>query len=319
MQKIIAITGVSLFIIKLVAWYLTDSVAILTDTLESTINVISGFIGLYSLHLSALPKDANHPYGHGKVEFITAAIEGTLICTTGIYIIYEATVKLYYPHNIGRLDTGILLVALTAAINWLVGHYAILKGEKNNSLVLIASGKHLQADTYTTAGIIVGLILLYFTKIPWLDSVVAMLFSLLIIITGYKILRTSVAGMMDEADDNLLAQVVEKLNSERRENWIDLHNLRIIKYGGVLHLDCHLTVPWYLNVNQAHKEVESLEKLVKTHFGESVELFVHTDGCLDFSCKICTKTDCEMRKHPFLNKIEWTVANISANQKHRII
>ncbi|GAB1397778.1 MAG TPA: cation diffusion facilitator family transporter [Saprospiraceae bacterium] len=319
MQKIIAITGVSLFIIKLVAWYLTDSVAILTDALESTINVISGFIGLYSLHLSALPKDANHPYGHGKVEFISAAIEGTLICAASLFIIYEAIINLREPHEIGQLDTGILLVASTALINWLVGSYAVNKGKKNNSLALIASGKHLQADTYTTVGIIVGLILLYFTKIPWLDSVVAMLFSLFIIMTGYKILRTSVAGMMDEADENLLAQVVEKLNSERRENWIDLHNLRIIKYGGVLHLDCHLTVPWYLNVHQAHKEVESLEKLVKTHFGESVELFVHTDGCLDFSCNICTKTDCKMRKHPFINKIEWTVANISANQKHRII
>lgn len=92
---------------------------------------------------------------------------------------------------------------------------------------------------------------------------------------------------MDEADKDLLAEVVAKLNAERQPKWIDLHNLRIIKYGGTLHLDCHMTVPWYLNVHEAHNEIDALATLVRTHFGDSLELFVHTDGCLDFSCAIC--------------------------------
>ncbi|HRH64697.1 MAG TPA: cation diffusion facilitator family transporter [Bacteroidia bacterium] len=317
-QKIVATVSVALFAVKLGAWYITNSVSILTDALESTINVVSGFIGLYSLYLSARPKDENHPYGHGKVEFVSAAIEGTLISVAGLIIIYEAINNLQHPHVIGKLDYGIYLVSFTALINFTVGFYAIRKGRQNNSLALIASGKHLQSDTYSTVGIIIGLILIYFTRLSWLDSAVALLFAFFIIFTGYKIIRTSLAGIMDEADTELLKKVVITFQQNRRENWIDLHNLRIIKYGGMLHLDCHMTVPWFLNVHEAHDEIDRLEKLVREHFGESVELFVHTDGCLEFSCKICMKQDCSVRKHPFVKPVEWTVENISTNSKHRI-
>ena len=108
------------------------------------------------------------------------------------------------------------------------------------------------------------------------------------------------------------------LNANRRQNWIDLHNLRIIKYGGTIHLDCHMTVPWYLNVDQAHEEIDALSYLVKKEYGESVELFVHSDGCLEFCCNICTKSDCSVRKHPFIKTIDWTITNISANEKHHL-
>jgi len=112
--------------------------------------------------------------------------------------------------------------------------------------------------------------------------------------------------------------MVEMLNANRRENWIDLHNLRIIKYGSRIHLDCHLTVPWYLNVKEAHDEIDALSGLVKKEYGESVELFVHSDGCMDFSCNICTKKNCAVRKHDFEKKIEWTIENKSSNIKHSI-
>ena len=108
------------------------------------------------------------------------------------------------------------------------------------------------------------------------------------------------------------------LNAHRRPNWIDLHNLRIIKFGSILHLDCHLTVPWYLNVNEAHGEIENLSALVKDEFGETVELFVHSDGCMDFSCPICVKDDCPVRKHNFEKRLQWTVENISNDTKHHI-
>lgn len=316
-KKILSIT-VLLFLIKITAWYLTNSVAILTDALEYTINVISGFVGLYSLYLSALPRDQNHPYGHGKVEFLSAAIEGTLMVVSSFLIIYEAIDNLRHPHQISKLDYGIFLVAFTALINYGMGYYAVLKGTKSSSLALIATGKHLQSDTYATVGIITGLILIFFLKYTWIDSIVAFVFALIIIVSGYRILRSSIAGIMDEADDDLLEKVIALFQSSRRENWIDLHNLRIIKYGGMLHLDCHLTVPWYLNINEAHLEIDELSKLVVNNFGESIELFVHTDGCLDFSCAICTKTDCPVRKHAFVKKIDWTVENVSSNVKHRV-
>ncbi len=317
-QKIIALVGVSLFAIKVVAWYLTNSVAILTDALESTINIVSGFVGLYSLYLSAQPRDRNHPYGHGKVEFVSAAIEGTLISVAGLLIVYEAVMNLRHPHEVGQLDYGIVLVSITAIVNYGIGYYAVRRGLNSNSLALVASGKHLQSDTYSTVGIVVGLVLLYVTKLPWLDSVVALVFAFVILYTGYQIIRGSLAGIMDEADEELLEKVVALLQRSRRENWVDLHNLRIIKYGGTLHLDCHLTVPWYLNVAEAHQEVIALEKLVRDNFGESVEMFVHVDPCEAFSCRICGKTDCAVRQHEFQKRFEWTLENILSNQKHKV-
>jgi len=317
-QKIITIIAIVLFIIKLLAWYLTYSVAILTDALESIVNVTAGLIGVYSLYISAKPKDEDHPYGHGKAEFISAAVEGTLITVAGVIIIYEAINNFVHPHQIKKLDLGIILISATAVVNYLVGTYCVATGKKNNSLVLISSGKHLQTDTYSTLGIIVGLILLYFLKFWWIDSVVAILFAFIIIFTGYKIVRTSVAGIMDEADTGLISKMVQILNENRREDWMDCHNLRIIKNGPTLHLDCHLTVPWYFNMNEAHVQIDILSDLVKTEFGESMELFVHTDGCMEFSCPICTKHDCPVRQHPFQQKIEWTVENVIADTKHRL-
>lgn len=318
LQKIITVIGILLFIIKVTAWYLTHSIAILTDALESTVNVIAGLIGVYSLYVSAKPKDRDHPYGHGKAEFISAAVEGTLISVAGLVIIYEAIRNFIHPYPIQRLDYGIVLVAITGIINYIAGSVSVNMGKKNNSLALVASGKHLKTDTYSTIGIVVGLLLLYFFKLWWIDGAVAILFAFIIIFTGYRITRTSLAGIMDETDDGLIAKMVSGISAGRRENWVDLHNLRIIKYGGTLHLDCHLTVPWYFNVHQAHIEIDALSKLVKEEFSESMELFVHSDGCMDFSCPLCMKKDCYVRKHPFVEKIEWSMENISSDNKHHL-
>ena len=318
LQKIITGIAVLLFLIKLLAWYITGSVAILTDALESTVNVIAGLIGVYSLYVSAKPKDMDHPYGHGKAEFISAAVEGTLISVAGIIIIYQAIGNLVKPQPVHKLDYGIILIAATAIINFIAGIICTKRGKENQSLVLISSGKHLQTDTYSTVGIILGLILLRVFKFWWIDSAVAILFACIIMVTGYKIVRSSIAGIMDEADDELVNKMVTMLNVNRRSNWIDLHNMRIIKYGSILHLDCHLTVPWYLNVNEAHDEIDVLSHLVKTEFGETMELFVHSDGCLEFSCRICTKNDCTVRQHELEKKIEWTMQNIVSNKKHSI-
>lgn len=317
-KKITLVVGI-MFVIKLLAWYITSSVAILTDALEYTINVISSLIGLYSLSLSAKPKDNNHPYGHGKAEFLSSSIEGILMIVSSFLIMYEAINNLQHPHTISKLDYGIYLVGFTALLNFLLGYFSIREGKKTNSLPLVATGKHLQSDTYATVAIIVGLIAIYFTHYTWIDSFVAFVFALVIIVSGYKILRSSIAGIMDEADDALLKKVVEVLETNRNENWIDLHNLRIIKYGGTLHLDCHLTVPWYFNVNEAHKEIDELSGLVKNEFGETVELFVHTDGCLDFSCKICNKNTCDVRKFDFEKLVHWNVENVSTDCKHQLV
>ncbi|NBP69265.1 MAG: cation transporter [Cytophagia bacterium] len=314
----VAILSITLLIIKLVAYYLTHSVSVLTDALEGIVNVVAGFIGLYSLYVSARPKDKDHPYGHGKIEFISASLEGAMIFLAGTAILYQAVVSLFNPVPLHQIDIGILLVSVTGVINFIVGKVCIKNGQKNNSLALIASGKHLHSDAYSTLAIVIGLALLYFTQWQWVDSVVAIGFSFFILYTGFSIVKSSVAGIMDEADEALLKKLVLVLEKNRKENWIDLHNVRIIKYGSTLHLDCHLTVPWYLNVHEAHQEIDILAALVRKEFGDSLELFVHSDGCLDFSCRICEKKDCPVRKHIFEKRIEWDMHNLVSNEKHKI-
>lgn len=317
-QQWVVLVAVILFGLKIAAYFLTRSVSILTDALESTVNVISGFIGLYSLYVASKPRDMDHPYGHGKAEFISAAVEGTLIMIAGLIIIYESINNFIHPHQLKQLDTGMILVAIAGVVNYIMGYIAIRRGRKNNSLALMASGRHLQSDTYSTIGILIGVALIWFTGIQLIDNIVAMIFAFIIIFTGYRILRESLAGIMDEADEELLGKMVDSLNKERRIQWIDLHNLRVIKYGSILHVDCHLTVPWYLNVREAHVEVEALSKRIREEFGDTIELFVHSDGCLEFSCPICAKTDCTVRKHPFEKRIEWTIENILSDEKHKL-
>ncbi len=318
-QKWVAAISVLLLAVKFFAYYLTHSVAILTDALESIVNVTAGFIGLYSLYVSAKPRDFDHPYGHGKAEFLSAAIEGTMIGTAGTIILYKAIQHLLHPVELHKIDEGIYLVGATAIVNFITGYFCLRTGQKNNSIALVASGKHLQTDTWSTVGIIAGLSLLFFTGWRWVDSVVALGFGVFIVFTGYRIVRTSIAGIMDEADLKLLDRMVHILNAHRQENWVDLHNLRVIKYGSVLHVDCHLTVPWYLNVHEAHREIDALAEQIRTAFGQSLELFVHSDGCLPFSCRICNKQGCRERQHDFVKRIEWTFENISSNKKHELI
>ena len=317
-QKWIAAISVLILAVKFLAYFLTHSVAILTDALESIVNVAAGFIGLYSLYISAKPRDINHPYGHGKAEFLSAAVEGTLILSAGAIIIYKAIQHFIYPVPIHSIDKGMILVGITGLVNLGVGFLGFRYGKRNQSLALIASGRHLISDSYSTFGIVAGLLLISFTKLVWIDSAIAIVFGAIIIYTGYKIVRRSIAGIMDEADEELLQKMVRVLNANRKENWVDLHNLRVIKYGSILHVDCHLTVPWYLNVNEAHAEIEALGSFIKREFGKSLELFVHSDGCLYVQCPICLKSDCPVRHHPFEKRMEWSLQNILSDKKHQL-
>jgi len=319
-QQWVVVTSIILFALKVAAYFLTNSVAVLTDALESTVNVVTGFTGLYSLRLAAKPRDDDHPYGHGKIELISASFEGILILVAGLIIVYEALINLLHPHVVGQLNTGILIISFTAIVNYGLGWWCIRTARKQHSVALEASGKHLQSDTWTTLGIIVGLLLLRFTGIIWIDSAVAMIFAVFIIVEGGRIIRKTVAGLTDEADAELLKRLIVALNQQKRDNWIDLHNLRVIKYGPILHLDCHITVPWYFNVNQAHAEVEALDQLIVNEFEQSLEMFVHTDGCVPpNSCRVCPLESCQVRQIASEGRLEWTLENVTLNQKHGVV
>jgi cation diffusion facilitator family transporter len=317
-QFFLTILSIVLFALKFVAYYLTHSLSVLSDALESIVNVIAGCIGLYSLYVASKPKDKDHPYGHGKAEFLSAAFEGSLIITAGLIIIIETISSFFSPNTLHALDNGLWILVATAIINLIAGLLAKKMGRKNNSLALVSSGQHLIIDSFTTFGVIIGISVVLMTNYNGIDSFIALLMGLWIIYNGYKIIRESIAGIMDEADMALLENVIAELNANRNKNWVDLHNLRVIKYGPLLHIDCHLTMPWYLNVHQAHKMMDHFTDLIKSKFGDSVEFFIHIDGCMPFSCAICTLEQCDQRQLPFQKKLNWTMENVLANTKHQL-
>lgn len=279
-------------------------------------NVIAGFVGLYAVTIASRPRDANHPYGHGKAEFISAAVEGALIIAAGLMVSYQAVYHFLHPVALQRLDWGMALIAGTGAANYLLGVYAVKMGMAQRSATVEAAGRHLKTDAYNTIAILAGLGLVWFTNWVWLDAAVAFVFAAIIFFTGYKVLRKSLGGIMDEIDFELLQKVLDVLNKYRRDDWIDLHNLRVMQYGAVLHVDAHMTLPYYFEVRDADREFHALESLMLEHFGGSVELFVHIDGCAFYQCKLCAMPACPVRQSPLIERLVWNTENVMLDSKH---
>ncbi len=317
-QYIVTVLSILIFLLKVVAYLMTHSLSVLSDALESVVNIVGALIGSYSLFIAAKPKDKDHPYGHGKAEFISAAFQGSLIIGVGCLIIYKAIDSFTHPVTLHNLGSAIWLLAFIAIINIIIAIKLIRIGKKNNSLAIVSTGKLFQIDFFTTAAVAIGITLLILTGNDKIDSIIALALGVYVIYDGYKILRKSLAGIMDEADMVLLEEVIAEINLTRNEKWIDLHNLRVIKYGALMHIDCHLTVPWYFNVNEAHKAVDEFTQLIKNKFGASVEFYIHTDGCMPFSCPICTLQQCEKRTAPFVKKLDWTLENVLLDIKHQL-
>ena len=317
-QKWIAAVGIILFIGKIIAWKMTNSDSVFSDAMESIVNIISAFLGLYALYLGGKPRDENHPYGHGKVEFVTSAIEGSLISIAGVMIIYEGTNSLISGKILNKIDWGIWIIAATAIANYVLGYISIQKGKAENSIVLISSGKHLQSDTFSTLGVVVSLVLVYFTNLVWIDSIVALGLGFYIITIGYKIIRQSLSGIMDEADPEMLGRLADFLNQNRKPEWIDVHNMKIQQFGSKLHIDAHITLPWYFELRTAHNEMEEMIKLIAENTERTVEFNFHMDDCKPTSCPICDIADCPVRQHLLVKKVEWTGENISQPDKHTL-
>lgn len=316
LQAVVLAIGVLLMALKFLAWRATHSNTILSDALESIVNVVAGAFALYSLYLAAKPRDREHPYGHGKVEFISAGIEGGLVVIAGGVIIWRAVQALLSHQQLHDLDIGILLTGTAGAINLIMGLLLQRRGRKARSITMEASGTHLLSDAWSTVAMVLGLVLIRFTGIMWLDQLFAILFALYIILTGLRIFRRSVAGIMDEADLEVAAIVIKLLDEHRRPQWVDMHNFRMIKYGTVLHIDCHVTLPWYFSLEQAHAEISAMEQLVNERHDQEVELFIHMDPCIPTSCAICQVSECRERKAPFQQRVPWSLDTVLDNAKH---
>jgi len=317
-QRLIFLVGILLFITKLIAWKFTRSDAVFSDAMESIVNVISSFLGMYSLALASKPKDLDHPYGHGKVEFIASGLEGFFIIIAGMMMIIKSVNSFINGNYIQDLDWGILIILITGITNYIMGKYSVKKGKKEKSPVLMASGKHLQSDTITTIGVVISLIITYFSGLHWIDSLAAFIFGSYIIFIGYPIIRKAIGGIMDESDEKLLKEISYVLSTNRKNEWIDIHNVKIQQYGSNIHIDAHITLPWYYNLRKAHDEMEKVIIILSKNIDYKIEFNFHMDDCKHTSCQICEIKDCIERKYPFKKRLKWTVKEICQTGKHNV-
>ncbi len=309
--------GTLMLIAKIGAYFLTSSAAILSDALESVVHIFATSIAFYSIIVSSRPPDRDHPYGHGKVEFFSAGLEGMLIIIAAIVIMFEAVRGMIVGRELQNLDWGMYIIAGASVVNLVLGLYLVRMGKKTDSLTLVADGKHVLTDFYTSGGVILGLLIVYFTGWELLDPMVAIAVALNILYSGGKLIRQSVGGLMNESDTQLLADMVKRLNENKHESWIDIHQLRSWRSGDKHYIDFHLTMPYYWDVRTSHDEQLKVVELLKDLMAGKAEVMIHVDPCEPACCKFCQMSDCHVRKERFKGWTPWTVEHAVDSPKYK--
>jgi cation diffusion facilitator family transporter len=302
------IVGFAMLIMKATAYFITHSAAIFSDALESIVHVAATSMAFYSVILSARPADESHPYGHGKVEFFSAGIEGGLIVIAAVAITYEAVRGIIFGRELVQLDTGMLLTLAAAIINLVLGWFLIKRGRATNSLTLVADGKHVLTDSWTSFGVVGGLLFVKFTGVQILDPLVAIAVALNILVSGYQLMRVSIGGLMDESDEETLTRVVEIVNKRRTAEWINVHHLRVMRSGQMHHVDFHLTIPFYWNVEKAHSFQHSIEDGLVGGLDDHAQVLIHLDPCVPACCRMCNVNACKERTTQFQAAPAWDVS-----------
>lgn len=302
------LVGFFMLALKLTAYVVTNSTAILSDALESIVHVAATSMAFYSVVFSARPADESHPYGHGKVEFLSAGVEGALIVVAAVTILYEAVRSILFGRELAALDTGMLLTLAASVVNLVLGAFLIRRGRATNSLTLVADGKHVLTDSWTSFGVVAGLLLVWITGIRVLDPIVAIAVALNILVSGYQLMRVSVGGLMDESDRQTLARVVDIMNRHRTPEWINVHHLRVMRSGQMHHVDFHLTIPYYWNVQEAHAFQQRVEQQLADGLDSHASVLIHLDPCVPTCCRLCGIASCRVRSAPFETAPAWDVA-----------
>jgi len=292
---------------KYEAYRLTGSTAILSDALESIVNVVAAVFALGGLVFAGRPADRNHPYGHGKIEFFSAAFEGGLIAFAAVLIIYEVARSLIRGVEVRQLEAGLGIVLAAGVVNLLLGKFLVRTGRRHSSLTLVADGQHVLSDFWTSIGIVAGLILVRVTGLAWLDPVVAALVALNLMWTGVRLVRHAAGGLLDEEDTALLGRLLEVLQQHVGQGVIRIHHLRAIRAGRFHHVDAHLVVPEFWSVDRAHELAETLAARVIKELGVEGELAFHTDPCHQIYCAMCDLDDCPVRRQPFRGRSSLTL------------
>lgn len=301
--------GLLMFASKITAYIVTGSSAIFSDAAESVVHIFATGMALFSIILSNKPADESHFYGHGNVEYFSAGIEGFLIIVAAVVIIYESAKDLILGVELQKMDVGLYVITAAGIINLLLGLFLIRTGKKTGSLTLIADGKHVLTDSYTSIGVMIGIILVIITGIKVIDPIFAIFVATNILITGYKLIRQSVGGLMNETDLSILKKISDRLLSIKKDYWIDLHQLRFWTSGERIFIDFHLIIPFYFTVKQSHNEEDYIKEELKKDFANA-DLKIHFDYCWDELCRLCQYQNCKFRKENFSQALNWTTEKL---------
>ena len=271
------VVGVLMLAGKSYAAALTGSAAILSDAAESVVHIVAVGFAAFSLSFSLRPADVSHPYGHEKISFFSAAMEGMMIGIAGVYIIYEAVSRWLAGLELRNLDIGVIYVAAAALVNAGLGGFLVWQGKRHQSIILIANGKHVLTDSWTSFGVVAGLSLTLWTGWLPFDPILAILVALNILWAAGKLIRQSVGGLMDEADPHLEHQLRSLLESETSKRGLGYHELRYRVMGTSLWVDFHLLFPNNSSIEDAHRKATEIEAAIKSSIGRPVTMVSHLE------------------------------------------
>ncbi|MFM7338977.1 MAG: cation diffusion facilitator family transporter [Bacteroidota bacterium] len=277
-MNISLLIGFLMLALKWSAYMLTGSIAIFSDAMETIVHIAAVGFAWYSLRITYLPADEDHHFGHDKITFFSAGLEGALIILAAIIIIQTAIDKLIHGVTLEQIGYGTGLTATAAAINTILGLYLVKTGKNNSSLIIEANGRHILTDAWTSAGAIIGLLLAFFTGKYWIDPLMALFFGANIIFEGGKLIRRSIQGLMDKTDPALFNSTQYMLNEKCTALGISYHRLRLRMSGNVVYIDFHLQFPDETSIESAHLQATEIEQMIQQSISYPCDIVTHLES-----------------------------------------
>jgi cation diffusion facilitator family transporter len=268
--------GVAVLALKFAAWYLTGSVALYSDALESLVNVATALAAVAAIRYGALPPDANHPYGHGKAEYFSVVLEGVFIVIAAVSIFRTAWLGFLAPEVLQNPAAGLAVNVLASLVNGAWGFVLVREGRRRRSPALAADGYHLYTDVFTSAGVVVGLILALVTGWLVLDAILAAVVAVNILWAGWRIIRMSIGGLMDEAVAPETLERIRALISENADGAIEAHDIRTRRAGRMTFVEFHLVVPGAMAVSVSHDICDRIERALRSEVSDA-SITIHVE------------------------------------------
>ena len=268
--------GILVFALKYWAYWITGSVALFSDALESTVNIATALVAFIAIRVAAIPEDENHPYGHHKAELMSATLEGALIIIAAFVILWQAYLALLTPRPLTAVSEGLAINIIAGVINALWCSFLLREGRKLRSPALVADGKHLLTDVYSSLGVIAGIAIAAWFGIWWLDGALAILVAANILWSGYHVVQSSLSGLMDEALSEADQVTIKSIIAEHGAGAVQAHDLRTRQAGQAKFIDFHLVVPSDMTVFDAHALCDRIEVALKIEFAH-MQIHIHLE------------------------------------------